>query len=88
MLSYIEETFNPSTAPKLFLRLLKLATDYNCEEEIGQYVIELINNKRAFHIVEIESRFNASNPVLPPMHSQQHALATYDRYIPTISIQP
>lgn len=82
---HIDETLNASTAPKLFLRLLKLAADYDCEESLGHYVMERIKNKHPLHIVDIESRFNTSNPVLPAMPANQHALATYDRYIPNTS---
>lgn len=84
--TYIDQTYDASSAPKLFLRLLKLAADYDCEEAIGIYMIKCIKHNRPFHIADIEARFNTSNPVLPRLHSQQHALASYNRYIPTIAL--
>jgi len=79
---YIDMTHCTKTAPKLFLRLLKLASDYDCEASLGQHVMELIRNKQPVHVEQIESLFNRSNPGLPESPSVQHALSSYDCYIP------
>jgi hypothetical protein len=70
------------TAPKIFLRLLKLAADHDCEGVLGEHVSELINAKEAINIEKIETLFNQSNPALPKEPSPQHSLEGYNDFIP------
>lgn len=81
---HIDATESKEVAPKMMLRLLKLAADYDCEYKLGHYVSSLIQNKSPLNIQVIESEFNGSNPPLPPVDCKQHSLAHYDHYIPTI----
>lgn len=69
-------------APKLMLRLLKLAADYHCEYELGQHVLSLIQTKLPIDIQIIERDFNGCNPGLPSIDCKQHGLADYDHFIP------
>ena len=85
---HIDSTCNAITAPKLFLRLLKLAADYNCEEKLGEHAFDLIKNSKPIHIEHIESLFNASNPTLPSAPALQPSLADYNRFIPHVSANP
>ena len=82
---HIDTTHCTKTTPKLFLRLLKLASDYDCEALLEEHVIKLIKNRLPVHIEQIEALFNRSNPTLPELPSAQHILSTYDRYIPNLS---
>jgi len=79
---HIDEAFSMEIAPKHFLRLLKLAADYDCEQALGEHVLEIIRKKATIDIASIEARFNTSNPKLPESAGQQHSLAEYDRFIP------
>ena len=78
---YLDQTENLKVAPKIMLRILKLAVDHNCENELGIHIYGLVQNKRAIAIEKIESRFNKSNPVLPEVTSKQHDLSQYDFFI-------
>jgi hypothetical protein len=78
---HFEQTESKKTAPKLMLRLLKLAADYDCETELSHHVMQLIKSKQAIEIEVIESQFNLSNPVLPNIECKQHELAQYDLII-------
>jgi len=75
---YLDQTENRKIAPKIMLRLLKLAADYDCEQELGVHVINLITTKAAVVIEDIENKFNTSNPQLPKVFSKQHDIAEYD----------
>lgn len=82
---YLDSYESKCVAPKIMLRLLKLAADYHCEHELGEKVLSLIQEKSAIDIQLIESVFNGSNPTLPPIDCKQHVLANYDRYIPSVN---
>jgi hypothetical protein len=75
--SYLDQKEHKKIAPKIMLRLLKLAADYNCEQALGAHVISLIAAKSAVIIEDIENRFNTSNPKLPKVISEQHNIAEY-----------
>jgi len=82
---YLDATESRDVAPKIMLRLLKLACDHACEEKIGQHVLLLIDKKEPINIQLIESLFNRHNPRLPTLDCQQHFLGSYDNYIPTFN---
>lgn len=75
---HIDTTETHAVAPKLMLRLLKLAADHRCEVALGEHVMELIREKRTLKIELIESLFNQTNPALPDTPCKQHALSDYD----------
>jgi len=79
---HLDKTESKEVAPKLMLRLLKLAADYDCEKKLGERVLSLIQQKIPIDIQLIESDFNDSNPPLPTVACQQHELADYDDCIP------
>lgn len=78
---YIDETEPRDIAPKKMLRILKLAVDYDCEDKLSLYLIDLIKDKQNLNIEIIESQFNNSNPSLPVVEFQQHQLCAYDSLI-------
>jgi len=82
---YLDATESKQVAPKILLRLLKLATDYHCEYELGQHVLSLIQTNSPLDIEIIERDFNGSNPFLPSIDCKQHHLSNYDNYIPHLS---
>ncbi len=79
--AHIDKTESSDTAPKLMLRLLRLAADYACEAKLGEHVIRLIKEEKPLAIEVIESLFNTSNPPLPQVVHAQHVLADYDTMI-------
>jgi len=74
---HLDRTENIKVAPKIMLRLLKLAADYDCETDLGVYITKLIANKSSIIIEDIENRFNTSNPRLPQVNSKQHDINEY-----------
>ena len=84
---YIDSHYSLSVAPKMFLRLLKLAADYDCEQTLGEHVVELIKkDSHPLPIEQIESLFNRSQPRLPKEKTHQHPLKDYDQYIPHLTL--
>lgn len=79
---HLDTTESKDVAPKIMLRLLKLAADYHCEDALGEQVLAEIKSKGLINIQHIESEFNGSNPALPLVDCKQHTLANYDNYIP------
>jgi len=61
---YIDTTEAKDIAPKIMLRLLKLAADYDCEYELGDHVLMLMRQEKSINIEKIERDFNHSNPKL------------------------
>ena len=75
---YLDRTETFKVAPKIMLRILKLASDYNCELELGNYIYDLISQSNAISIEDIETKFNSSNPPLPNIDCTQHSINSYD----------
>jgi len=84
---HLDSTEARDVSPKIMLRLLKLAADYDCEAQLGEYVLTLIQAGKPLDIQLIERDFNGSNPTLPIVNCEQHALADYDLCIPFINNQ-
>ena len=79
---YLDQHESQSVAPKIMLRLLKLACDHHCEDKLGQYVMTRIHAQRPISIECIEQRFNGHNPALPNVACEQHSLKHYNQLIP------
>ena len=85
---YLDAHYPLKVAPKMFLRLLKCAADYSCEQSLGDYVLSCIENGTELSITDIEMKFNQSNPTVPVVLSIQHDLTDYDQHIPDFSTKP
>lgn len=82
---HLDSTEPRDGAPKIMLRILKLASDYNCEADIGQRVSDMIQQNGHIDVQQIEYEFNSSNPPLPTVNHVQHSIELYDNYIPVIA---
>jgi hypothetical protein len=81
--NYLDNTESIKVAPKIFLRLLKLASDYNCEIELGLYVIKLIEQKEPLIIDKIEKQFIKCTAKVMMINCKQHDLSSYDHILNT-----
>jgi len=79
--NYLNKTEGIKIAPKLLLRLLKLAADYDCETELGYHVVDLIEKKHPLIIEKIENKFNSRSSKLLEVKCKQHDLSSYDQII-------
>ena len=80
---HLDATESKDAASKIMLRILKLASDYDCEYIIGQRVSEMIVKNNHVDIKQIECEFNGSNPRIPIVSCVQHSIDKYDSYIPS-----
>ena len=58
---YLDETEDKKVSPKIFLRLLKIAANNNCESDLGIYVVDIMHKKIPINIDSIETMFNTKN---------------------------
>lgn len=84
--AHLDKNESHEVAPKLMLRLLKLATDHDCEEKLGEQVLSTLEKKEVLNIQAIEALFNHNHASLPTVDCEQHALMPYDHYIPTTDL--
>ena len=82
---HIDATESRDIAPKIMLRLLKLAADHNCEFALGEKVTTLLKRQLPIVIEDIEREFNGNNPSLPDIQCKQHLLIDYDNHIPCLT---
>jgi hypothetical protein len=82
---HLDLTESKDVSPKIMLRILKLAADYDCEYNLGEHVLNLVENESPIDIQIIERDFNGSNPPLPTVNCEQHELISYDNCIPNIN---
>jgi sugar-specific transcriptional regulator TrmB len=75
---YLDKTEAAKVAPKIMLRLLKLAADYDCESDLGIYITNLIINKSPILIEDIEKKFNKNNHQIPQVNTKQHDITEYE----------
>jgi len=75
---YIDNTETIKVAPKIMLRLLKLAAECDCESSLEAHVLNLIKTKSSIIIEAIENIFNKKTATLPEISCTQHDIATYD----------
>jgi len=79
--NYIDTTESRDSAPKIMLRILKIAADYDCEYKLEQKIIAMMELGQPIVIQQIECEFNVSNHEKPIIDCNQHSLEQYDRYI-------
>lgn len=81
---HLDATESADTAPKIMLRILKLAADYDCEHALQNTITTRISNNKPINIQQLECEFNGANPPLPVVNCTQHAIGLYDNYIPLV----
>lgn len=64
-------------ACKYIVGLLHLAKKANCEDILGRYAIEQIEQAGSFSLSECERRFLNVIPIVPNLNIRQHALSDY-----------
>jgi hypothetical protein len=75
---HLDKSEHKNVAPKIMLRLLKIAADNNCETELSLHVTKLVKDEGSFDIGSIESCFNRYNNNLPEIICEQHSINCYD----------
>lgn len=79
---HVDRTMNDKDACRFIVGLLQLAATRNCEAELSQAVIALIENGQQLKLSELQDRFNKLNSAVPVIHTPQHPIAIYNQFIP------
>lgn len=80
---HLTETVDKRRASKLMVGLLHLAAKKDCEEKLGEYVMELIDKGANLQLSSIQNKFDKQKQRIPNLTISQHKLANYDQMIPT-----
>jgi transposase InsO family protein len=79
--TYVDQHLAAQKACKYIVRLLALAAHDDCEQALGRYVSDAIENARLPSIDQCQRRFGHVCEVQPIINSRQHALAEYDQLL-------
>lgn len=69
-------------ACKFIVGLLHLAVTQNCEDKLGEKVVELIQNEKQLKLTELQNQFALHKTIVPELHVSQHNLGAYNQFIP------
>lgn len=76
--SLIDERCSVRHACKLIVGLLKLAADYNCEKELGEKVLTILEKGLIPSLGDLQRRYESPSKIKHPRLSiAQHSLASY-----------
>jgi hypothetical protein len=78
---HINKTMAPREACKFIVGILYIADKYNCEDDVGTYVADLIHDKKPLSMVAIERRYRKSENYVPEITINQHPLKDYDQLL-------
>ena len=76
---HVNENMPPREACKFIVKVLYIADKYDCEENIGNYVVELIDKSKSLSITSIENRYKKVENKVPEVFVIQHLLEDYDQ---------
>ncbi len=74
----LSKNFITDTDAKYMVDLLLIAHNYDCEDELGRYVLKLLNQGVRVTIKQCRKRFAPDKELIPDIVSQQHAISSYD----------
>lgn len=81
---YLDAELSPKAACKLIVGLLYLAATEDCERELAQYVLVLVNTGQEVSLSHLQTRFTKQTTTVPDIVVTQHCLANYNNCIPSI----
>jgi hypothetical protein len=81
---YLNAQLSPKAACKLIVGLLYLAASEDCELDLAQYVLVLINSGQEVALSHLQTRFKKQTTSAPDIMVMQHCLANYNSFIPNM----
>lgn len=81
---YLNAQLPPKAACRLIVGLLYLAASEDCERDLEQYVLALINTGQEIVLSRLQTRFKKQTTDVPHIAVVQHCLASYNNCIPTM----
>jgi hypothetical protein len=83
---YANCTMNANDADKFIVGLLHLAATYDCQDELAQDVLILIERNQQFKLIELQNKFKKHKQSVPDVHVVQHMLSAYNSFIPSYQV--
>lgn len=79
----IDQHCKPNHANKLIVGILKLAADYSCEQELGEFVLSSLTKGKIPCLGALQARYQPCNSNKLPVSIEvtQHSLQVYDHLL-------
>ncbi len=77
----IDQRYEAKLACKLIVKLLALACRYDCQDALGRYVLNRMENGQNISIEQCQQRFGFPIKSIPNLQAQQHPLSEYDQLL-------
>jgi transposase InsO family protein len=77
-----DQQFQPRDACKWIVGVLRIASDYDCEERLGNELLALVDNKKPLPTLKALQDCYLGNKPVPVIPARQQDLASYDRLLP------
>ena len=61
--------------------ILKLASDYNCEEKLGEFILSSLIKGEVPSLGVLQTRYQPAQVTPPSIEVKQHALSTYNKLL-------
>lgn len=78
---HIDKKMESRQACKLIVGMLYLAATQDCEQSLGQYVMDKHTKEKAVSLTQLQERFGPEKAVVPQVSISQHALRSYDALV-------
>jgi len=80
--AYVDRTMRDKDACKFMVGLLHLAALHDCETQLADTVLALIQEGKELKFNELQNKFNKNVVAIPQYDVSQHTLRTYNELIP------
>jgi hypothetical protein len=80
----LQARLEPRSACRLMVGVLALAAEYGCEEALGEYLLQAIEQEALPSLVELQHRFGRPLQAVPIQQLEQHRLQSYDELLASL----
>jgi hypothetical protein len=80
----LQACLEPRSACRLMVGVLALAAEYGCEEALGEYLLQAIEQEALPSLVELQHRFGRPLQAVPIQQLEQHRLQSYDELLASL----
>lgn len=84
----IDQHCTPRQANRLMVGILKLAADYDCEQQLGEFVVSSLIKGKVPCLGTLRNRYQPCMKLVPPpVEIKQHSLQTYNHLLPSFLVR-
>ena len=78
---YVDKEMKPRLACKYIVKVLSIACKYDCEDDLGDYIIKEIKKNKIITVTELEQKYKKKDIEFPDIKVLQHSLSEYDKML-------